>query len=316
VRILFLDRDGTLNRSIEGRPPNSPHEVELLPGVEKTLSDYADQGWLVVIVSNQGGVASGYISEAGARAVQQRVIDLLPVPVAASYFCPHMLGGRVAEYARDCPNRKPKPGFILTALEQLSAQAQDCLFVGDSSTDRLAAEAARVPFRWADLFFGRPIERGVQMESGGWVQACQVEPAEWQALIGLACNWGEPAPQPDVAARPDSLALVVRNKAAPVGWLSLVRSKSGSEADLAFGVDAAHSEVAREEGLRGSGIGGLLLECALDWARAQPGLKRLCVRVRADILRAAQLCCRYGFGEWQAQPGVDGTGWVQLGCSL
>ena len=125
VRILFLDRDGTLNKSPGQRPPNTPEEVELLPRVLPLLSRYAAEGWLLVIVSNQGGVASGYISEAAAQAVQQQVVDLLPAPVAASYLCPHMLGGVVSEYAIDCPNRKPKPGFILTALEELGANLVD-----------------------------------------------------------------------------------------------------------------------------------------------------------------------------------------------
>jgi D-glycero-D-manno-heptose 1,7-bisphosphate phosphatase len=65
----------------------------------------------------------------------------------------------VARYDLDCPNRKPRPGFVLQALRCFEAQPEDCLFVGDSSTDREAARAAQVPFQWADRFFGRPIDR-------------------------------------------------------------------------------------------------------------------------------------------------------------
>jgi histidinol-phosphate phosphatase family protein len=313
VRILFTDRDGTLNRSIGSRPPNTPEEVALLPGVSSVLSEYAAQGWLLVIVSNQGGVASGYVDEAGARAVQERVVDLLPVPVAASFFCPHMPGGRVTEYAIDCPNRKPRPGFITSALEQFGAQAKDCLFVGDSSTDKLAAEAAGVPFRWADLFFGRPLDRGMLGPNGCWVQVRQADSHEWAALGNLVRSWAEDVPVPGAAERADSLALIAMERAAPVGWLNLVRGELESEADLAFGVDPAY-QVSSGEGIEGTGIGALLLECALGWAGAQAGLERLCVRVRADNLPVSRLCCRYGFDE--RQPPEPAHGRIELDCSL
>jgi D-glycero-D-manno-heptose 1,7-bisphosphate phosphatase len=78
TRLLFLDRDGTLNPSIGGRPPNTPEEVSLYPDVGAVLGPYVAQGWQLVIVTNQGGVASGYITEERAQAIQQRVIELLP----------------------------------------------------------------------------------------------------------------------------------------------------------------------------------------------------------------------------------------------
>jgi D-glycero-D-manno-heptose 1,7-bisphosphate phosphatase len=327
VRILFLDRDGTLNRSIGSRPPNIPEEVELLPGVASVLSDYVVQGWLIVIVSNQGGVASGYISERGAHAVQQRVVELLPVPVAESYLCPHMAGGRVTEYAIDCPNRKPRPGFLTTALERFGAQAEACLFVGDSSTDEQAAQAAGVPFRGADLFFGRSIERGILMPNGHWVQVRQAKPQEWAALSALVESWAEHLPQPEAVGQAGNLALIARDRSAPLGWLSLTRGQPTGQADLAFGVDPAHLDRAAGGLGEGAGVGALLLESALDWAQAQSGLERLCVQVRADNLPVSRLCCRYGFGDLDqrqrrkrprlaAPQARDRDGWIQLDCAL
>jgi D-glycero-D-manno-heptose 1,7-bisphosphate phosphatase len=154
VRILFLDRDGTLNRSLNGRSPNNPARVELLPNVDATLAVYADEGWRLVIVTNQGGVAFGYLSEDEAWAVHQAVLDRLSVPVDASYLCPHHPRGNVSPYNIDCPRRKPNPGAILEALARFGARSQDCLFVGDRESDRQAAAAARVPFQWAHDFFG------------------------------------------------------------------------------------------------------------------------------------------------------------------
>jgi histidinol-phosphate phosphatase family protein len=154
-RILFLDRDGTLNDSCGSRPPHSPREIRLLPGVRETLHHYASLGWRLVIVTNQGGVAFGYISESGAWAIHRTVLDALPVRVDATYLCPHHPQGTEMAYRRDCPQRKPAPGALLDALSRYQARPQECLCVGDQETDRQAAEAAGIPFVPADEFFGR-----------------------------------------------------------------------------------------------------------------------------------------------------------------
>jgi D-glycero-D-manno-heptose 1,7-bisphosphate phosphatase len=153
-QILFLDRDGTLNRSLGRRPPNRPEELELLPGVATKLHRYAAWGWRIVIVTNQGGVAFGYQTEAQAHATHQALLDALPVTVDASYLCPHHPEGTIGRYAIACPNRKPAPGAIQDALDRFQVEPQDCLFVGDQDSDRLAAESAQVPFQWAREFFG------------------------------------------------------------------------------------------------------------------------------------------------------------------
>jgi D-glycero-D-manno-heptose 1,7-bisphosphate phosphatase len=226
-RLLFLDRDGTLNRSLGHRPPDVPEEVELLPNVASTLARHAADGWKLVVITNQGGVSQGYLSEAQARAVLQHVVDLLSVPIAATYLCPHMPGAPVAEYDLDCPNRKPRPGFILNALERFGAQPADCLLVGDAVTDRQAAQAAGVPFCWADRFFSRPVDRGMQTCDGEWVQVREQDPEAGQELC-----------------------LVAIKREEPVGQLAL----SGGEPTIS--VDEDH---------RDTGIDALLLETAREW---------------------------------------------------
>ena len=151
--LLLLDRDGTLNESSGTGPPNHPQEVTLLPGVAARLHEHASMGWRLIIVTNQGGVAFGYLSEEQAHATHQALLDALPVDVEATYLCPHHPQGTIPRYAKPCPNRKPAPGAILDALDRYGAKPQDCLFVGDQETDRQAARAAGVPFEWAWKFF-------------------------------------------------------------------------------------------------------------------------------------------------------------------
>jgi len=307
VRLLFLDRDGTLNCTVGQRPPNHPDEVELLPGVEPLLSRYAADGWQLVVVTNQGGVASGYFTEAQAQAVQQRVLDVLPVSIAASYLCPHMPDAVVPEYAIDCPNRKPRPGFILAALQTFDARAEDCLLVGDSITDKQAAQAASVPYRWADRFFGRPMRRGLRSRDGQWVQLREAMARDAEAMLALIHlvareegtealrrlkeslhGWLDADGQ-DMESRKRDLYLLAVKDSIAVGWLALLRGRrpgTAHAADLTFGVDAAH---------RGVGIGSLLVEMGLVWAGWQPGLGRICVEAPADNLPVSRLCCMLGF---------------------
>lgn len=152
-RLLFLDRDGTLNRSLGERPPNHTDEVELLPGVSRRLHHRASLGWRLVIVTNQGGVAFGYQTHRQAWSTHQALVNALPVDVDASYLCPHHPDGTEPTYAVACPLRKPAPGASLDALARFGARREDCLFVGDHESDRQAAEAAGVPYAWAWGFF-------------------------------------------------------------------------------------------------------------------------------------------------------------------
>ncbi|HSJ56861.1 MAG TPA: HAD-IIIA family hydrolase [Anaerolineae bacterium] len=158
-RLLFVDRDGTLNRSLGDRPPNRPGEVEILPAVGRALHHAASLGWRLVLVTNQGGVAFGYQTHRQAWRTLEAVLDALPVRFDAVYLCPHHPHGSDPRYAVACPNRKPEPGFLLDALARYDARPEECLFVGDMDTDRLAAEAAGVPFRWAWDYFADAFPR-------------------------------------------------------------------------------------------------------------------------------------------------------------
>lgn len=236
VRLLFVDRDGTLNRTFGSRPPNTPQEVALLPGVEETLVRYVAEGWRLVVITNQGGVASGYLTEAQAYAILQQTIELLPVPVAAAYLCPHMVKASVPRYAVDCPNRKPRPGFILKALDAFQAHAQDCLAVGDSITDYHAAQAAHVPFCWADCFFRRPIDRGMHDRHGEWVQVRQ-----------------QPVEQDDI------LDLRAFKSGSQIGSLFLNRAHAGQAES------ASNVVIKIEDGFQNAGIKELLQDAAREW---------------------------------------------------
>ena len=127
----FVDRDGTIIREREYLA--DPAGVELLPGAAEGLGALQAAGYLLVIVSNQSGIARGYYDEAAYRAVQNRVVDLLDgegVAVAASYHCPHH-----PDFSGPCACRKPSAGLFREAIRDLDLDPDRSVFIGDRLRD-------------------------------------------------------------------------------------------------------------------------------------------------------------------------------------
>jgi D-glycero-D-manno-heptose 1,7-bisphosphate phosphatase len=146
-RALFLDRDGTL--ITDTGYPRDPARVVLLPGVVAPLLAAKANGWALVIVSNQSGVARGLVTRDEAASVQARVDELFAregVVFDGAYFCFH--GPEEA-----CACRKPAPGMILTAARELHLAAGGSIMIGDKPSDVQAGQAAgcrTVAFAGAD----------------------------------------------------------------------------------------------------------------------------------------------------------------------
>lgn len=137
-RALFLDRDGTL--IVDVGYPRDPARVELIPGATSVLRELQNH-WLLVVISNQSGVGRGMITPAEATAVHDRFVAAFAaegVAFAGFYYCPH------APEAR-CPCRKPAPGLLLQAADELALDLGSSALVGDKASDLDAGRAAGVP---------------------------------------------------------------------------------------------------------------------------------------------------------------------------
>ena len=133
----FLDRDGTINREVNYL--GSPDELELLPGAVEGLRLLRDAGYVLVVVTNQSGVARGYFGEEDVRAVHRRLQALLRAQgasVDAFYMCPHHPEGR-GVYRRVCPCRKPGTALYERAARELGLDLQRGVVIGDKTTDLL-----------------------------------------------------------------------------------------------------------------------------------------------------------------------------------
>lgn len=134
-RALFVDRDGTLIADV--RYPRDPALVELLPGAADALRELSGS-FALVIISNQSGIGRGLVSEAEARAVHDRVIDVFAragVAFAGAYYCPHAPGA-------GCSCRKPAPGLFLEAARELDLDLASSIMLGDKASDIAAGRAA------------------------------------------------------------------------------------------------------------------------------------------------------------------------------
>ena len=133
LKAVFLDRDGTL--IIEKNYIKNPADVAL----EKEAAEGAEMlhkaGYALVIVTNQSGIARGFLSESDYQAVQDRVVSLLKTPVLTSYHCPHL---------ENCDCRKPQPGMLLKAIESFNIDPKTSFMMGDKESDIEAGRAAGV----------------------------------------------------------------------------------------------------------------------------------------------------------------------------
>lgn len=140
---VFLDKDGTL---IVDVPYNvDPALVRLTPGAAGGLRRLHAAGYVLVVVSNQSGVARGLFGEDALGPVEARVRGLLGavgVPLGGFYYCPHHPDGAVARYATACGCRKPAPGLVERAAADLGIDLRRSWLVGDILHDVEAGRRA------------------------------------------------------------------------------------------------------------------------------------------------------------------------------
>lgn len=140
---LFLDRDGVIN--VDHGYVGKYEDFDFIEGIFDAVLFFQSKGFLPVVVTNQSGIARGYYTETDFEVLMERVQDdfsthgIHSLPV---YFCPHHLDGTIPKYATKCECRKPAPGMLLSAAQDLEIDLANSVLVGDSWRDIQAADAA------------------------------------------------------------------------------------------------------------------------------------------------------------------------------
>jgi D-glycero-D-manno-heptose 1,7-bisphosphate phosphatase len=133
---VFLDRDGTIN--VDVGYLCHPDQIALLPQALEALLLLRDSGLMLVIITNQAGVARGLIPSENLPVIQRAFLRMMcahAIPIAGYYACPHHPEGLLPEYQRVCECRKPAPGLVLQAARELDIDVQHSYIVGDKASD-------------------------------------------------------------------------------------------------------------------------------------------------------------------------------------
>jgi len=133
---VFFDRDGTLIE--DPGYLNHPDQVKLLDGAAEGLKELKLLGYRTVVVSNQSAVARGIVSEEMLERIHERLREVLALKGASFdgiYYCPYHPEGVIPKYSKDSDWRKPQPGMLLAAAEEMDIDLTESWMVGDMPSD-------------------------------------------------------------------------------------------------------------------------------------------------------------------------------------
>ena len=138
VPTAFLDRDGTINRDRPGVYVTRPSQLKIYAWAPAALKLISAKGYRIVVITNQSGVTRGYMTLAGCRAINLKLLGDLRragARIDAVYFCPHAPEEK-------CACRKPSPGLLLEAVKDSPADMPRSFMAGDKKCDLLLAKNA------------------------------------------------------------------------------------------------------------------------------------------------------------------------------
>lgn len=190
-RAVFLDRDGTIIEDVGYL--SSVDQIDVYPWSVEALRLLSDAGLALVIVTNQAGVARGFFDEALVADTHARLLDTLAdagIHVEAVYYCPHHPEGALEAYRMACECRKPQPGMLHRAANDLGLDLGASYVVGDRWSDVELARAVgavsvlvRTGYGESALAAPRPdveadVVAATLLEAARWIVAAARAPSE------------------------------------------------------------------------------------------------------------------------------------------
>lgn len=144
-KAIFLDRDGTIN--VEKDYLYRVEDFEFLPGVIEALQLLQSAGFLLIMITNQSGIARGFYNEEDFQILCQwmtNVLDKKSIKIQRIYYCPHHPEAAVPEYRMDCSCRKPGLGLFHQAINDFDLDLKSCYAIGDKIRDvAICSEGAK-----------------------------------------------------------------------------------------------------------------------------------------------------------------------------
>jgi D-glycero-D-manno-heptose 1,7-bisphosphate phosphatase len=144
---IFLDRDGTINTEVDYL--RSLSDLQLLPGAAAAIREANEMGWIVVVITNQSGVARGLFNEETLGKIHDELknrITAAGASIDAVYYCPHHPDYGDPSYRRSCDCRKPGIGMLENARAEFGVDLPSSFVIGDRMIDlQTAANAHATP---------------------------------------------------------------------------------------------------------------------------------------------------------------------------
>lgn len=140
-KALFLDRDGVIN--VDKVHVHRISDFEFTPGIFDLCAKYAASGYLIIVITNQAGIAKGLFTEDEFLELTGWMIKQFlknKIEIAKVYYCPHHPG-----VSGPCECRKPEPGMILRAVKDFNLDIKSCMLIGDKESDLEAGRRAGIP---------------------------------------------------------------------------------------------------------------------------------------------------------------------------
>lgn len=145
-KAIFLDRDGVINKICYHpelkdvkkkicKDPLNIEEFNIVLGVQEAIEKFKKSGYKVVIISNQPGLIKGFYQKELLDSINKLIREKLNLKHI--YYCLHH-----PDYTGDCSCRKPKPGLLLKAAQELNINLKESFMVGDQESDIIAGKEA------------------------------------------------------------------------------------------------------------------------------------------------------------------------------
>jgi D-glycero-D-manno-heptose 1,7-bisphosphate phosphatase len=150
-KAVFLDRDGVINEIVYHKEmgivdsPFTVDQFKILPDVGKAINNFHDQGFLVIVVSNQPGIAKDHHDMEMFDKIKQKMYSELAkskAEIDAEYYCFHHPEAKIDKYKKICNCRKPRSGLILDAAKEFDIDLTKSWMIGDGVNDIQAGVAA------------------------------------------------------------------------------------------------------------------------------------------------------------------------------
>ena len=147
-RAFFIDRDGVIN--LDKVHVFRKEDFEFNKEVFEICRKYSEEGFLILVITNQAGIAKGIYSEADFRKLTRWMVGQFKkrkIKISKVYHCPHH-----PDATGPCECRKPNPGMLLQAIKEFDLDISACVLIGDKETDLEAGRRAGIPEKNLHLY--------------------------------------------------------------------------------------------------------------------------------------------------------------------